>query len=112
MGASVTFGDIFYTLLRPLAWLLTHLVCRYRVSGREYVPLSGPLLVAANHLSWYDPIILALVLPRRGWFFAQMGGVSWAIVGWLFRLTGQVSRPPGGGECAATEESLAYLHEG
>ena len=72
MGASVTFGNMLYALCRPLAWTLTRLVCRYRVSGREHVPLSGPLLVVANHLSWYDPIILALVLRRRVWFFAKI----------------------------------------
>jgi 1-acyl-sn-glycerol-3-phosphate acyltransferase len=112
MGASVTFGDIFYALLRPLAWLLTHLVCRYRVSGREHVPLSGPLLVAANHLSWYDPIILALVLPRRVWFFAKIEVFRWPIVGWLCQLTGQIPVHRGEGDRAALEKALAYLHEG
>ncbi len=112
MGASVTFGDIFYALLRPLAWLLTHLVCRYRVSGRERVPLSGPLLVAANHLSWYDPIILALVLPRRVWFFAKIEVFRWPIVGWLCRLTGQIPVHRGEGDRAALEKALAYLREG
>lgn len=112
MGASVTFGDIFYALLRPLAWLLTHLVCRYRVSGREHIPLSGPLLVAANHLSWYDPIILALVLPRRVWFFAKMEVFRWPIVGWLCQLTGQIPVHRGEGDRAALEKALAYLREG
>jgi len=112
MGASVTFGNISYALLRPLAWLLTHLVCRYHVSGREYVPLSGPLLVAANHLSWYDPIILALVLPRRVWFFAKMEVFRWPIVGWLCWLTGQIPVHRGEGDRAALEKALAYLREG
>jgi len=112
MGASVTFGNISYALLRPLAWLLTHLVCRYHVSGREYVPLSGPLLVAATHLSWYDPIILALVLPRRVWFFAKMEVFRWPIVGWLCWLTGQIPVHRGEGDRAALEKALAYLREG
>jgi 1-acyl-sn-glycerol-3-phosphate acyltransferase len=112
MGASVTFGNISYALLRPLAWLLTHLVCRYHVSGRDHVPLSGPLLVAANHLSWYDPIILALVLPRRIWFFAKMEVFRWPIVGWLCRLTGQIPVHRGEADRAALEKALAYLREG
>jgi 1-acyl-sn-glycerol-3-phosphate acyltransferase len=112
MGASVTFGNMLYALCRPLAWALTFLVCRYRVSGREHVPLSGPLLVVANHLSWYDPIILALVLRRRVWFFAKIEVFRWPIVGWLCRLTGQIPVHRGEGDRAALEKALAYLREG
>ena len=112
MGASVTFGNMLYALCRPLAWALTRLVCRYRVSGREHVPLSGPLLVVANHLSWYDPIILALVLRRRVWFFAKIEVFRWPVVGWLCRLTGQIPVHRGEGDRAALEKALAYLREG
>ena len=112
MGASVTFGNMLYALCRPLAWALTHLVCRYRVSGREHVPLSGPLLVVANHLSWYDPILLALVLRRRVWFFAKIEVFRWPLVGWLCRMTGQIPVHRGEGDRAALEKALAYLREG
>jgi len=112
MGAGIKFDNMLYALLRPLAWLLTHLVCRYRVSGREHVPLSGSLLVVANHLSWYDPIILALVLPRRVWFFAKIEVFRWPVVGWLCRMTGQIPVHRGEGDRAALEKALAYLREG
>ena len=112
MGASVTFGNMLYALCRPLAWALTHLVCRYRVSGREHVPLSGSLLVVANHLSWYDPILLALVLRRRVWFFAKIEVFRWPLVGWLCRMTGQIPVHRGEGDRAALEKALAYLREG
>ena len=115
MGAGmmgVKFDDLLYGLLRPIGWVLTHLICRYRVSGREHVPTSGPLLVVANHLSWYDPILLALVLPRRVWFFAKVEVFRWPIVGWLCQLTGQIPVHRGEGDRAALEKALAYLREG
>ena len=81
MGARVNLklGSILYWLLRALTWVLTHLVCRYRVSGREHVPSSGPLLIVANHLSWYDPFLLGVVLPRRIWFFTKVEIFSWPV---------------------------------
>jgi 1-acyl-sn-glycerol-3-phosphate acyltransferase len=41
----------------------------YKVTGHgegfEEVPISGPMLVVANHAAYFDPVWLACVLPRR-----------------------------------------------
>jgi 1-acyl-sn-glycerol-3-phosphate acyltransferase len=33
--------------------------------GVDEVPRTGPLLIVANHSSWFDPVWLGCVLPRR-----------------------------------------------
>ena len=96
MDTRVKLGGILYSLIRTLAWLLTHLVCRYRVSGREHVPRNGALLIVANHLSWYDPLLLGVVLPRRVWFYTKVEMFTWPIVGWLAQRTGQIPVHRGG----------------
>lgn len=103
---------MLYNLLWPIAWIVTHLICRYHVSGREHVPRAGPLIVVANHLSWFDPILLALILPRRIWFFAKAEIFRWLIVGWLCDATGQIPVNRGVSDRAALEKALAYLREG
>lgn len=92
--------------------MFTHLVCRYRVSGREYVPLNGPLVIVANHLSWYDPILLGVILPRRVWFFTKAEIFNWPIVGLVCKLTGQIPVHRGESDRAAVEKGIAYLREG
>ena len=113
MGARVNLkaGAILYGLLRALAWALTHLVCRYRVSGREHVPASGPLLIVANHLSWYDPFLLGVVLPRRTWFFTKVEIFSWPVAGWLCKMTGQIPVHRRMSDRTALEKALTYLRE-
>lgn len=49
---------------RALLWFLFG----FRVAGAERCPASGPLLVAANHLSWLDPVALGAALPRQAVF--------------------------------------------
>jgi 1-acyl-sn-glycerol-3-phosphate acyltransferase len=112
MGARLKLGDILYSLIRALAWVLTHLVCRYHVSGREHVPPNGALLVVANHLSWYDPFLLAAVLPRRLWFYTKAEIFTWPIAGWLARETGQIPVHRGAADRAALEQALTYLRAG
>jgi len=103
---------MLYNVFRAAFWVFTHLICRYQVSGREHVPLTGPLLIVANHLSWYDPILLGVVLPRRVWFFTKVEIFSWPFVGLLCRLTGQIPVNRGESDRAALERGLTYLQEG
>lgn len=51
-------------LLRFLAWLLTSLLYRLRVTGAGNVPETGAAIVVANHVSYVDPIILAASIRR------------------------------------------------
>lgn len=101
-----------YTFLRAALRLFTHLICRYRVYGLERVPESGPLLIVANHLSWYDPILLGVVLRRRVWFFTKSEIFRWPIIGAASKATGQIPVRRGESDRAALEKGLAYLQEG
>ena len=48
-------------LARPLARLLTGA----DVSGRERLPLKGPAIIAANHNSHVDTLLLLTIFPAR-----------------------------------------------
>jgi 1-acyl-sn-glycerol-3-phosphate acyltransferase len=50
--SRVVMGPALYVLGRP------------RVTGLEYVPASGPAILASNHLSFIDSMYLPLVIPR------------------------------------------------
>lgn len=103
---------MLYSALRAVFWGFTHLICRFHVSGREQVPSKGPLLIVANHLSWYDPFLIGVVFQRRVWFFTKIEIFHWPIVGLLCRLTGQIPVNRGARDRAALEKGLAYLREG
>ena len=42
-----------------------------RVYGRKNVPVSGGLLVASNHQSYLDPILIGAAIDRRLCFMAR-----------------------------------------
>ena len=62
---------VFYYLETLIAKILLRLLTRREVRGRENVPVEGPLIVVANHLSLADPPILAASLQRRIVFMAK-----------------------------------------
>ena len=51
-------------LMRFLVWMLIHTIYRVRVSGMENIPVDGPVIVASNHVSFADPLILGGMIRR------------------------------------------------
>ncbi len=103
---------MLYAILKPLFWLIAHIFGRFRVAGRQHVPLTGPVLIVANHLSWYDPVVLGIIFPRRLWFMAKIEIFHLPVIGFLTRLTGQIPVHRGESDRAALEKALTYLRAG
>lgn len=76
---------IFYRLL----WLLGHyaskLIWDLKIRGEEFVPPGGGVIVAANHLSFFDPPLLWMHLPRRAHFLAKVELFGNRLFAFLFR---------------------------
>jgi len=50
--------------LRFLAWLLAHVGYRLKVHGLERIPADGPLILACNHVSFVDWLVIAATVNR------------------------------------------------
>ena len=62
---------MLYRILRSLAILLFKLFFRIEVEGKDKVPKEGGFILASNHLSFLDPVVLGLASPRRLYFLAR-----------------------------------------
>ena len=51
--------------------VIGRLLFRYRTTGRERVPRTGGLLIAANHTSYLDIPFVGCGLPRRAWYLGR-----------------------------------------
>lgn len=85
----------FYRTSRLATRTLLQLGCRPVVTGTEHVPPTGAVLLAANHLSFLDSIVIPSVLERRVTFLAKSDyfegpGLRGAIVKTWFESNGAV----------------------
>lgn len=71
------------TGLRALFWLMGGM----EVRGRENVPPGGRLIVASNHASYWDPMILGAAFNRPLNFMARRSLFANPFFGWLIRQT-------------------------
>lgn len=62
---------VVYYIARYLLRIFYSLVGNFRVIGDLNVPKTGPVILAANHISHLDPPLLGCCLPRTLWFMAK-----------------------------------------
>ena len=62
---------VFYKLSQKTVTGLLRSVFRARVTGLDHFPKTGPVIVASNHLSFLDSIIISAMMPRRVAFLAK-----------------------------------------
>ena len=62
---------MFYLIARFVLRPLMFLLFRPHITGREHVPLEGPVVLASNHLSFIDSIVIPLAAPRRVAYLAK-----------------------------------------
>ena len=111
-GAGPAAYRVASLLSRPLdvmqRWLLDG-----EVTGREHLPVDGPYIVTANHLSLIDPILVSIAVGRLIRFLAldELFGQNFLLDASM-RYFGAISlsreRPPLG----ALREALAALERG
>lgn len=99
------------------AWVLRRLAREIEVVGLENVPRSGAAILAGNHISWVDPVLLACWLtPATGRPINWMGkaeALRWPIVGAFLRANGVFGVRRGAADLEAfrlAEQVLANGH--
>jgi len=66
-----------------------------KVEGRAHLPAHGPVILASNHLSFIDSVVLRLAAPRRVTFLTKAEyftgrGLRGLLVRWFFTAVGSV----------------------
>ncbi|KAA9130485.1 MFS transporter [Marinihelvus fidelis] len=72
-------------LLRFVAWLLIHTIYRVKVTGLENIPEKGAVILACNHVSYVDPVIIMGMSPRPTRFVMWYKLYDIPVMRWLFR---------------------------
>jgi 1-acyl-sn-glycerol-3-phosphate acyltransferase len=62
---------MFYRVTRRVVLTVFQLFWRPRIEGRELIPSTGLLIVASNHLSFIDSIVIPVTVPRKVVFLAK-----------------------------------------
>jgi 1-acyl-sn-glycerol-3-phosphate acyltransferase len=86
---------VTYRFLRLILSLVAFVVLRPKVTGLHNIPRRGPVILASNHLSFIDSVIIPLVVPRHVTFIAKAEywtgrGIKGRVSRWFFTTMGHI----------------------
>jgi 1-acyl-sn-glycerol-3-phosphate acyltransferase len=87
---------------------------RLEVEGLEHVPAEGPLIIAGNHDSYWDPVVIGLAAIKRRQIRALSKSSLWKVKGMNRVLDGmgQIPIVRGTGDADALDRAIAELRGG
>ncbi|MFM9595885.1 lysophospholipid acyltransferase family protein [Streptomyces scabiei] len=108
-----------FALIKAVLGPIMRLMFRPRVEGAEHIPGDGPVILAGNHLTFIDSMILPLVCDRQVVFigkdeYVTGKGIKGRLMAWFFTGVGMipVDRDGGRGGVAALMTGRRVLDEG
>lgn len=100
-----------YKVFRRVMILISRLLFGLTIDGTEKVPKAGPLVVAANHTQYPDPVLVCMAIPRRMQWMAKKQLFKPPYKK-LFEFIGSFPVDREGGGRAGVRSALAFLKEG
>lgn len=70
-SCSVRLNKMLYSFLKLIAFFLFKVFFNIKIYGRENIPKTGQVIIAGNHLSYLDPILLGVAVNRKLNFIAR-----------------------------------------
>ena len=110
-GASVGGISSRYRIFRRVMLALGKLFFGFSVKGEELVPERGPVVIAANHWRFFDPVLVCMAVPRRVQWMAKKELFVPPFRG-VFRFLGAFPVDRQGGGRAAIRAAISFLGEG
>ena len=104
---------ILYSAIAAVSWPILHFAFRYRADGTENLPADSGCVLAAGHLSNFDPWAIGLALwPRRFLRFMAKSELFWFPLGPLIQACGAFKVQRGRADREAIETAVALAREG
>lgn len=102
---------LFYRAMRVIS-ALPRWYFRLRVEGAERLPAAGACIIAANHVSYIDPIMLWMACPRHVRFIVDRGQYQRPIVHWVAVHTGAIPVENDPRDLGSLRRALLALKQG
>lgn len=102
----------YYSAMRFLCEVFHGAITRWEVTGRERIPREGGLIVASNHISFWDPTLVGSACRRPLHFLAKEELFRTPIVGPIIRSVQAIPIRRGVADLSGMSRAIEVLKDG
>ena len=103
---------VFYSIARNAAACFFGAIFRQETYGASRIPKSGPVIIASNHVSLFDPPMIGYPVFRPLFFLARRSLFESPLASWLFLKLNGIPVDREGADTGAIKRALAVLRRG
>ena len=98
--------------VRYVVWGVYKVVYNFKIEGIENIPQDRPLVMASNHRSYADPVILTMPMKRPVTYMAKEELFKNKLFGWFITKLGAFPVKRGAGDMQVIDDSIGILNSG
>ncbi len=104
--------SLHYSASRLVLGAVFRVLTGWRIVGREQVPRTGGLIVASNHVSYWDPPLIGAALPREISFLAKEELFRTPLLGAVIRAYNAIPIRRGVADLSGMARAIEVLKQG
>jgi len=103
---------MIYRAVRLSALIACKVLFRLKAQGLENIPRKGGFILASNHISYLDPIVLGAICPRRLNFMAKEELFCHPLISWFLSKLGAFSIKRDSADLSSLKYAMRCLKDG
>lgn len=103
---------MLYSFLRFIAAVISRVLLGFKAEGLEYIPKKGGFILASNHASYLDPVLLAVACPRKLSFMARHDLFSIPVLSQVISRVGAFPVKRDSADLSAIKEAMRRVRAG
>ncbi len=101
-----------YNILMPLSRLVVRIAYKVKIVGTENIPAKGGFILASNHITAFDPVIIASVKGRPVHYMSKKELFEKPLIGWFLSKLNAFPINRGGSDKRAITYAIKIVQEG
>lgn len=103
--------NAFYRIARGIVYLPVRLIFNIKAKGLENFPMGKPFILAPNHTSLTDPVLLAVLCKKQLHFMAKIEVFSMPVIKHIAKWAGAFSVDRGKGDVGAINHANELIKQ-